>query len=614
MAGLFVVTGKKGAVCRAGCELDSERLVDVPKGETVYVVEASSSACGVARLHVAFPVDGWVSAKVVGRWSSQAKRTKHGRDGGGLGFAVGEPAALSKSRWDAQERCAGAGGFGGVFLTASEYHFVAPARDAWAEAYVGADGARAALARWCVGLAPRVQPSDRDGYVALPAHLDEPGGFTRVACPLGQLGECADSSCSCYRPARPRCRAQFRDLARDLCCERLGSAPGALDRGGVLRYASIGAGLLLSDAEVLGALIRDGFELRSACVVDTCYARNKLAPRTEAALREFANFVGAPVHVFSSMGALREAALLWPGAFGRCTFFANIDAAVPDKDLVRCRDAVLSPGGVAAQLNNHGSSGRSSANAWVRETSDDNFNGRGRAWRADDGDDAPWRVAGAVPGAFRPRPRPKSDDLGFPVYGGGGGPLAPDASEVLAYGAPGDNPCHVRDLALGDGDPRLPTAEATHARLRRDAAKAGAARLFAVVASCAHVRDGPRLDAKVVGTLRRGHEVLAVADAGADVAAAKAGAFAARDPRWVPLDAAANARFLLDKLIPTHASYDASAVADALASRGAPRLWMLTHGAPLGMGPLLEELDASADAPDPGRPRPPPAQRQLELI
>ena len=56
-------------------------------------------------------------------------------------------------------------------------------------------------------------------------------------------------------------------MARDLCCERLGSAPGALDRGGVLRYASIGAGLLLSDAEVLGALIRDGFELRSACVV-----------------------------------------------------------------------------------------------------------------------------------------------------------------------------------------------------------------------------------------------------------------------------------------------------------------------------------------------------------
>ena len=46
----------------------------------------------------------------------------------------------------------------------------------------------------------------------------------------------------------------------------------------------------------------------------------------------------------------------------------------------------------------------------------------------------------------------------------------------------------------------------------------------------------------------------------------------------------------------------------------APRLWMLTHGAPLGMGPLLEELDASADAPGPGRPRPPPAQRQLELI
>ncbi|KAH8092752.1 hypothetical protein JL720_4913 [Aureococcus anophagefferens] len=363
MACLFVVTGKKGAVCRAGVELDSERLVDVPKGETVYVVEASSSACGVARLHVAFPVDGWVSAKVVGRWSSQAKRTKHGRDGGGLGFTVGEPAALSKSRWDAQERCAGAGGFGGVFLTASEYHFVAPARDAWAEAYLGAGGAHAA--RWCVGLAPRVQPSDRDGYVALPAHLDEPGGFTRVACPLSQLGECADSSCSCYRPSRPRCRAQFRDLARDLCCERLGSAPGALDRGGVLRYASIGSGLLLSDAEVLGALIRDGFELRSACVVDTCYARNKLAPRTEAALQEFANFVGAPVHVFSSMGALREAALLWPGAFGRCTFFANIDAAVPDKDLVRCRDAVLSPGGVAAQLNNHGSSGRSSANADV---------------------------------------------------------------------------------------------------------------------------------------------------------------------------------------------------------------------------------------------------------
>ncbi|KAH8065742.1 hypothetical protein JL722_124 [Aureococcus anophagefferens] len=378
MACLFVVTGKKGAVCRAGVELDSERLVDVPKGETVYVVEASSSACGVARLHVAFPVDGWVSAKVVGRWSSQAKRTKHGRDGGGLGFTVGEP-PLSKS--------------------------------------LGRAGA----------------PSDRDGYVALPAHLDEPGGFTRVACPLSQLGECADSSCSCYRPSRPRCRAQFRDLARDLCCERLGSAPGALDRGGVLRYASIGSGLLLSDAEVLGALIRDGFELRSACVVDTCYARNKLAPRTEAALQEFANFVGAPVHVFSSMGAL---------ARPRC------------------------------------SAGRRRTGS---ATSDDNF---GRAWRADDDDDAPWRVAGAVPGAFRPRPRPKSDDLGFQVYGGGG--RRADASEVLAYGAPGDNPCHDSDAqrkncprldkrrrqicASGDLDgDTSPTSSATPPMLPRDA-------------------------------------------------------------------------------------------------------------------------------------------------
>ena len=116
--------------------------------------------------------------------------------------------------------------------------------------------------------------SARDGYVALPLELDgaRGGGPRAVACPLSALGECGDANCSCYRLTRPNVRSRFRDLVRDAACERLGSARDALDRGVPVRYASIGSGLLLSDAEVLGALRADGFTLSSACVRAAAHA------------------------------------------------------------------------------------------------------------------------------------------------------------------------------------------------------------------------------------------------------------------------------------------------------------------------------------------------------
>ena len=142
MAGMFVVTGKKGAVCRRGEELDSERICDVAKGDVVYALEQRQSSCGAARVHIAFPLSGWVSLKVLGKWSSAGphKRGKaESRAGGGLGYVLGEAARTSEARWDAQEACANAGGFVGVYLTNSEYRFVRPrgGGDAWVDAYLG---------------------------------------------------------------------------------------------------------------------------------------------------------------------------------------------------------------------------------------------------------------------------------------------------------------------------------------------------------------------------------------------------------------------------------------------------------------------------------------------
>ena len=65
-----------------------------------------------------------------------------------------------------------------------------------------------------------MQPLDDGSYITLPREIIGPSGTT-TRCPLDSLGECADTTCGCYRPTRPAVRANFRDLVRDAATDRL---------------------------------------------------------------------------------------------------------------------------------------------------------------------------------------------------------------------------------------------------------------------------------------------------------------------------------------------------------------------------------------------------------
>ena len=354
-------------------------------------------------------------------------------------------------------------------------------------------------------------------------------------------------------------RARFRDLCRDAAADRLAAG------GAATRYASVGAGYLLSDAEVLGALRRDGFSVASVCVVDPVYGKLDDELDVSAALSQLAAFVDAPVHAFASTKALRAAAALWPGAFARCALFANIDAALNDTDLRRTRDVVLAPGGVAVQLSNCGKT--SESKAWLREAPGD-----GWAWGLTAAPPPP-RLLRTPAGFTRRDAATAATFARRDAALTGGAPAAPDADGPDETYERGAGPA-VRDLPMVGG--RLACAESAQAARLRRAASRGSARLLIVVAPAAHVRAAPDVRAALVGTLRKGREVLAAAS---------------DEEGWARLaPGPETARCLLDNLVhvPGRGSSPESARARLAAGDA---LWMLTDGSRLGLGPLLAEAE-----------------------
>lgn len=61
----FQVIGKRGALVRAGRELDTARVGEIPYGSRVVAVEKGWEKCGGERLRIVDPKAGWVSRKVL---------------------------------------------------------------------------------------------------------------------------------------------------------------------------------------------------------------------------------------------------------------------------------------------------------------------------------------------------------------------------------------------------------------------------------------------------------------------------------------------------------------------------------------------------------------------
>ena len=122
---------------------------------------------------------------------------------------------------------------------------------------------------------------------------------------LSALSECGELTCACCRARDPRARSFFRrGVIRQFTHQVL--AGGA--RHVAVRYVSLGAGLLLTDAEILSGLIEDaGARVESVHLVD-CEA---LYTTTEAheALRQLAAFVApATVVAHTSVDSLVRSA------------------------------------------------------------------------------------------------------------------------------------------------------------------------------------------------------------------------------------------------------------------------------------------------------------------
>lgn len=187
----------------------------------------------------------------------------------------------------------------------------------------------------------KVVPSLRCDHDALKKWcLDEDAGLERRDGRLwfGNLAECGDLSCGCCR-SQGTARKRFLRLVRDsLRAERVEE----------IRYVSLGSGLLLSDAEVLATARHDGARIRSVAVIDPLYRHP--TKEVAAALRDFTDFLGVPVHAFGSSRSFVRARNALPFVFGQCSVFCHIDAAVARRHVSEVR--VLVPGGLAFELCN----------------------------------------------------------------------------------------------------------------------------------------------------------------------------------------------------------------------------------------------------------------------
>ena len=165
---------------------------------------------------------------------------------------------------------------------------------------------------------------------------------------LSALSECGEMDCACCRARDPRARPFFRrGVVRRFAIHHAGSP---------LRYCSVGAGLLLSDAEILSGLIEDaGATVESVELVDSEDLYDGSAAAHDA-LRQLAAFVApASVRAYTSMEALVSRA----EEEGRgINLLVACDAGTDvSRAFKRTASAVLCDGGLALTLMNGGDRG-----------------------------------------------------------------------------------------------------------------------------------------------------------------------------------------------------------------------------------------------------------------
>lgn len=411
------------------------------------------------------------------------------------------------------------------------------------------------------------------------ARYEASGGFVRVkaarASPLGKwarlYGECADSSCGCYRLTNPKAREQFRNLVvrhtlqqRGEWDARVSDPIAPLDdlesserpSSFAVRYVSVGSGMLLTDFEILCGLQQKQLPIAEILVCDSAYRHVGRQYRTAfETLAAF--FAPATVCAFDSLAALRKHAE--SNGRGTASTYVHCDAAdVPDDQSKALAKTLLQSGGLTFQLINHGR-GSSSRRLWRKEAPS-------------------LRTPHETWSAAHARAAHKQQDAGQLV-------------EVQS--------------GMHLNEPLLSAREIAEALPR--------ARLYRVAYERVAVRSGPSTTSRAVGLRLRGEEVIVDAVEGAWVR------LSLSDPKLSaaegPMDADASAYDpALDSLhlercgrpgTCPRSGADGVAIAACAGTEGVawgggtpeaeegPRRverWMLTDGSSLGFGTLLEEM------------------------
>jgi len=182
--------------------------------------------------------------------------------------------------------------------------------------------------------------------------------ISSAACPpllhtlVSELSECGDPKCGCHRLHCPTARQDFQRLV----VRRLGEALRGRSPATV-RVVAVGAGMCLTEYEVLLRLWRDGLTIESFIAIDPVYSGLRAEDRNHRAIMQLATFFGGTrVHTFVDCAAFVAAASLEPELYGSadCVLYCDA-AAVPPEAVQDVAAAALRPStGLLFELTNLG--------------------------------------------------------------------------------------------------------------------------------------------------------------------------------------------------------------------------------------------------------------------
>lgn len=257
----------------------------------------------------------------------------------------------------------------------------------------------------------------RDGEVAFTADSCDNRAAFKL---LEPLGECSDAQCACNRLAVPGVREAFVEMVvehavqglsgdgqqqllpppqqhdTDSGMQQLPPPPPQHDHHArAIRYVTLGCGQLLTDAQILAALVRRGLRIERIIAVDAQFhetCRDPLAagddappapPRAKThdtssasckatrALASLSRAFRVPAYAFCGASALIDAAHRHPSDFGRCDLFVQCDAtAIVYEATQLAAAAALRPDGLGFVLHNRGVEG-AATDAWRRTAAGD---------------------------------------------------------------------------------------------------------------------------------------------------------------------------------------------------------------------------------------------------